>query len=74
MLKEKSRTFKVESVTRNIISEIDSNITSNSGRANLANIRNSINKPLTESIDLLSLLFRYLPEEFLSSDGKLSLE
>lgn len=74
MVKEKSKTFRVESVTRNILSELESEINSSNGRANLANIRNSINRPLTESIDLLPLLFRYLPEDFLSSDGKLSLE
>lgn len=74
MVKEKSKSFRVESVTRNILSEINSEINSSNGRANLANIRNSINRPLTESIDLLPLLFRYLPEDFLSSDGKLSLE
>ena len=74
MVKEKSKTFRVESVTRNILSELESEINSSNGRANLANIRNSINRPLTESIDLLPLLFRYLPEDFLSSDGKLSQE
>ena len=74
MVKGKSKTFRVESVTRNILSELESEINSSNGRANLANIRNSINRPLTESIDLLPLLFRFLPEDFLSSDGKLSLE
>ena len=74
MVKEKSKTFRVESVTRNILNELESEINSSNGRANLANIRNSINRPLTESIDLLPLLFKYLPEDFLSSDGKLSLE
>lgn len=74
MVKEMKKTFRVELVTKNILSELNSEIDSANGRANLANIRNSINKPLTESIDLLPLLFRYLPEEFLSSDGKLSLE
>lgn len=74
MVKEKSKTFRVKSVTRNILNELESEINSSNGRANLANIRNSINRPLTESIDLLPLLFRYLPEDFLSSDGKLSLE
>lgn len=74
MVKEKSKTFRVESVTSNILSELESEINSSNGRANLANIRNSINRPLTESIDLLPLLFRYLPEDFLSSDGKLSQE
>lgn len=74
MVKGKSKTFRVESVTRNILSELESEINSGNGRANLANIRNSINRPLTESIDLLPLLFRYLPEDFLSSDGKLSQE
>ena len=74
MVKEKSKTFRVESVTRNILNELESEINSSNGRANLANIRNSINRPLTESIDILPLLFKYLPEDFLSSDGKLSLE
>lgn len=74
MVKEKSKTFRVESVTRNILNELESEINSSNGRANLANIRNSINRLLTESIDLLPLLFRYLPEDFLSSDGKLSQE
>ncbi len=74
MVKEMKKTFRVELVTKNILSELNSEIDSANGRANLANIRNSINRPLTESIDLLPLLFRYLPEDFLSSDGRLSLE
>ncbi|WP_085875137.1 type I-E CRISPR-associated protein Cse2/CasB [Peptoniphilus vaginalis] len=72
MAKENSRIFSVESVTRNIINEIDSDNNSTKGRAIMASIRNSVNRPLTESTDLLALLFRYMPEDFLSNDGKIS--
>ena len=74
MVKEKSKTFRVESVTRNIINDIDSDLKSSQSRGNLANIRNSINRPLNNSTNLLQLLFRYLPEDFLSADGKLTNE
>ena len=74
MVKEKSKTFRVESVTRNIINDIDSDLNSSQSRGNLANIRNSINRPLNNSTNLLQLLFRYLPEDFLSTDGKLTNE
>lgn len=72
MTKASNKTFRVESVTRNIIKEINSDTSSANARATMANIRNSVNRPLTESTDLLALLFRYMPEDFLSTDGKIS--
>lgn len=64
MTKTSNKTFRVESVTRNIIKEINSDTSSANARATMANIRNSVNRPLTESTDLLALLFRYMPEDF----------
>lgn len=72
MTKGNNKIFRVESVTRNIINEIESDNKSANGRAIMASIRNSVNRPLTESTDLLALLFRYIPEDFLSIDGKIS--
>ncbi|HOQ62902.1 MAG TPA: type I-E CRISPR-associated protein Cse2/CasB [Clostridia bacterium] len=62
----------VRSVTNRIVHKLDQSLETPSGKAMLANLRNSIGKPLTESIAIWPLLFDHLPEEFLSRGPALS--
>ncbi len=56
----------VRSVTNRIIYMLDQTLETSSGKATLANLRNSIGKPLSQSVEIWPLLFDNLPEEFLS--------
>jgi len=62
----------VRSVTNRIVHKLDQSLETPSGKAMLANLRNSIGKPLTESIAIWPLMFEHLPEEFLSRGQSLS--
>ena len=74
MEKEKNRFYLVENIVNKILFKLNKDLSSSQTRANLAGIRNSINKPLSNAEEVWPILFESLPEEFLSSDGKLSLE
>lgn len=56
----------VRSVTNRIVYMLDQTLETSSSKATLANLRNSIGKPLSQSVDIWPLLFENLPEEFLS--------
>ena len=56
------------------IRDRNKDLSSSQTRANLAGIRNSINKPLSNAEEVLPILFESLPEEFLSKDGSLTAE
>ncbi|MDD7305343.1 MAG: type I-E CRISPR-associated protein Cse2/CasB [Peptoniphilaceae bacterium] len=43
-------------------------------KATLANLRNSINKPLVDNMDAFAFIFENMPEEFLGNSSKLSKE
>ncbi len=62
----------VYSVANRIVYKLDQTLETSSGKAALANLRNSIGKPLSESISIWSLMFENLPEEFLSQGASLS--
>ena len=62
----------VYSVANRIVYKLDQTLETSSGKAMLANLRNSIGKPLSESISIWSLMFENLPEEFLSQSASLS--
>ncbi len=59
----------VYSVTTRILYELSSDLNKSSIKALLANLRNSIGKNLSDTIEIWPLLFRNLPEEFLSEYG-----
>lgn len=62
----------VYSVASRIVYKLDQTLETSSGKAVLANLRNSIGKPLSESISIWPLMFENLPEEFLSQGASLS--
>ncbi|MGI6689347.1 MAG: type I-E CRISPR-associated protein Cse2/CasB [Christensenellales bacterium] len=72
MEKVQSDRATVRSVTNQIVFKLDQTLETPSGKAMLANLRNSIGKPLTESIAIWPLMFEHLPEEFLSRSQSLS--
>lgn len=64
----------VYSATSQIINNLSHLLDSSSGKALLANLRNSINRPLSETIDIWPILFENLPESFLGNGGRLTKE
>ncbi|MGI6578687.1 MAG: type I-E CRISPR-associated protein Cse2/CasB [Saccharofermentanales bacterium] len=58
----------VYSVTNDIVYKLDQTLETSSGKATLANLRNSIGKPLSQSVEIWPLLFENLPGDFLSQD------
>ncbi len=62
----KTNSATVRSVTNRIVYMLDQSLETSSGKATLANLRNSIGKPLSQSVDIWPLMFENLPEEFLS--------
>lgn len=61
-------------VTKRIISKLSGLLDTSSGKATLANLRNSIGRPLSSTIDIWPLVFDNLPEEFLGWSGSMSNE
>ncbi|MGI6725596.1 MAG: type I-E CRISPR-associated protein Cse2/CasB [Christensenellales bacterium] len=72
MEKIQSDRATVRSVTNRIVNKLDQTLETPSGKAMLANLRNSIGKPLSESVAIWPLIFENLPEEFLSRGQSLS--
>ncbi|MGI6315388.1 MAG: type I-E CRISPR-associated protein Cse2/CasB [Christensenellales bacterium] len=62
----------VRSVTNRIVARLDQTLETPSGRATLANLRNSIGRPLSESVAIWPFMFEFLPEEFLGRSQPLS--
>lgn len=62
------------SVSSNILSKLGQMINTPSGKATLANLRSSIGKPLSESLEIWPLVFEFLPDDFLNDRGSLSKE
>lgn len=65
---------EIKSVAYKILKNLDSLKETPSGKANLSKIRNSIGKPLSETIEIWPYIFEYLPEDFLGSRNKESYE
>lgn len=74
MLDEKIKKETASSVTRKIISRLSNSLETSSSKAILADLRNSIGRPLSTSIEIWPLLYEYMPEEFLSTSGKTTAE
>lgn len=54
------------------VSMLSKTLDTSSGKATMAAIRNSIGKPLSETIEIWPLVFENLPEEFLSATGRVT--
>lgn len=65
---------QIDVVTNKILYKFNAISGTSEGKATFAKLRNSIGKPLSETIEVWSLLFEYLPEEFLGIDQKISSE
>jgi CRISPR system Cascade subunit CasB len=72
MEKTPSKRSTVHSVTNGIVFKLDQTLEISSTKATLANLRNSIGKPLSESVAIWPFMFENLPEEFLSRSQSLS--
>jgi hypothetical protein len=64
----------VYGVTANILNQFDSNLDTPANKAILSNLRNSISRPYSQTIEIFSTLYRYLPDSFISEYGDLSYE
>lgn len=60
-----SKKDSIHRVTSAILNKINTTIETSRTKALLANIRNSINKNISNNIESMSYLFSNLPEEFL---------
>lgn len=56
-------------VTGRIVAKLSHMRDTSSGKANLANLRNSVGRPLSETIDIWPLVFSEIPDAFLSRSG-----
>ena len=59
-------------VTSNILNQIAHDLDSSATKATLANLRNSISKPYSQTIGVFSTFYKYLPDSFISEYGDLS--
>lgn len=59
-------------VTYNILNQIVNDLDSSATKATLANLRNSISKPYSQTIGVFSTFYKYLPDSFISEYGDLS--
>lgn len=64
----------VSNVTAKILYKLTSDLSSSSSKAQIANLRNSIGKPVSQTIDIWPIIFEYFPQEFLGKDKVLSFE
>lgn len=62
----------VYKVSNKTLSKLSNMIDTSAGKSNLAKLRNSIGKPLSQSVEIWPLIFENLPESFLSSTEKVS--
>lgn len=69
-----SKKDSIHRVTSAILNKINTTIETPRTKALLANIRNSINKNISNNIESMSYLFSNLPEEFLGNSIKLCYE
>lgn len=66
--------ISVYGVTANILEQVSGDLDSSATKATLSNLRNSISKPYSQTIDVFAALYRYLPDSFISEYGDLSYE
>lgn len=61
-------------VTGRIIGQLEEIRKNSSGKATLAKLRNSIGRPLSETVDVWPIVFEQIPQNFLSKSGYLTKE
>lgn len=65
---------KVYHVTSKIIGQLSKMLDTSEGKASLANLRNSIGKDPSETIEIWPIMLENMPDEFLGRDGNLTAE
>lgn len=63
---------KLSAVTYHILKAIEGQLNYSSGRAILAKLRNSIGRPLSQTIEIWPLIFDNLPDEYLGNSSRLT--
>ncbi|MCY3031857.1 type I-E CRISPR-associated protein Cse2/CasB [Aerococcus urinae] len=74
MTETKEKQVSVYQVTARMLDDLNRNNGTATSKAYLARLRQSIGKPLSQTVDIWPLLFQYLPEEFLSKSGQTTSE
>ncbi|AYW48818.1 type I-E CRISPR-associated protein Cse2/CasB [Tetragenococcus osmophilus] len=74
MVEEFSKEKTVFAIISKIIGKLDELRNNSSGKAALANLRNSIGRPLSETIDIWPTVFEQMPDSFLGRSGRLTNE
>lgn len=74
MAEKKSKTSLVTSTVRSIINSFSQSLDSSSTKAKLAELRNSVGRPLDQSLKALQIVFENLPEELAGTSGSLTRE
>lgn len=69
---EGKRKPSVYSVTQHVVYKLSQTLKTSGGKANLANLRNSIGREYSQTLSIWPLLFESMPEEFLSRTGELT--
>lgn len=73
-MEENITTESVFQVMGRIVSKLSKILDTSEGKATLANLRNSIGKPLSQTVDVWPLVFSNLPDAFLSASGRVTHE
>lgn len=66
--------ISIYNITGKILRTLDNTREVPSTKADLANLRNSIGKPFTQSVEVFPIIYQYLPEDYIGYRGELSLE
>lgn len=72
--KNNEKIDSVYGVSSKILNQMSASLDTSSTKAILSNLRNSISKPYSQSINVFSMIYEYMPENFISSNNDLSYE
>ncbi len=62
----------IYSIASKILGKLDSSREYPSTKASLANLRNSIGKSSTQSVEIFPIIYEYMPEDFIGNEGRLT--
>lgn len=74
MTETKCVKISVREIAGRILGQLGNTLEISSTKAMLANLRNSIGRDIENSVDIWPLIFEYMPEEFLSQNGTITVE
>ena len=73
-MSEQTKKKSIYQVTSQILNELSYDLDSSRNKAILSNLRNTITRPYSQAIDVFSLIYEYMPEEFIGKNYALSFE